>query len=222
VRFDWQHSMGAASYDEFVEALRKNIYAFCGKVQTKFYSRRRAEQRLEEEAKLAIAYTFGEFNPDKNYIVKKDWPRAFVMLIRTEEGGWQAAIEPWLGHDDITSVDGIEPVLVPVEWGKTPITVMSRIRSALPWGRREAVLDVALDPAKPQQPRAAPPRVTERDLPPNGRPEAPAQKTAPPTLQTPPVQTINRPPQPQRQSPRADLLNRSPAKRPEPGRKPRP
>lgn len=193
-RLDWHHAMGAASLDEFLEALRKNIYAFCSKVQTRFYSRRKAEARLEEEAKLAIAYTFSEFNPDKRYIVRKDWPRAFVMIIRTEEGGWQAAIEPWLGHDDITSVDGLEPVLVPIEWGKTPISVMSRIRNALPWSRKETVLDVALAPAKPApQPLQ---RVVDRDLAPTGYPEGQTRPRSQATPQRPASQQVTRPPTP--------------------------
>ncbi len=181
-RPDWQHALGMVSLDEAIDLVRKEIYAGCSRSPTRFMSRKGATKRLEEDACIAIAYAYSQLNPDRTYIVHKGWPRAFAIIAKTEDGsGYEAIIEPWLGHDDITNVDGIEPVRVPVEWGKQPAGVLNRIRSLLPWKHK-----LADPPLELKQPAARQPtRVIDRDLAPTGYPEGLTRKPAPATPQAP-------------------------------------
>lgn len=201
-RFDWTQALGGASLDDAIELIRREIHAGCSHSPTKFMSRKRATKRLEEDACIAIAYAYTKLNPDRRYIVRKDWPRAFAIIAKNAEGdGYEAIIEPWLGPDDITNMDGIEPVRVPIEWGKQPASVLARIRNALPWNRPEPAAPLEL-----KEPVPTPTRLVDRDLAPTGYPEGATRKPPPAA--------------PPRPSPKADMLKRADAARP-PG-KPKP
>ena len=132
--------------DFAVEKVRRNIIAECSAASIAGLSRKDAENLLSEVARHAIAKTFAEIYPKREFKVTDSWPRAPVII-----SGNIAVIDQWIGHDYMDDGEGIKPVNVEVNRqppmkldGRRPLKV--------------ALSEVFDGPDGTLKPRAAPPK----------------------------------------------------------------
>ena len=98
--------------DEIIDQIRKRVEARTAILKIIVRSRSAAETEIEQAARFEIVAAYRDANPGRDYQVKRNWPLAQAML--NDEG--MVMIRIWIGHDFEDGRNGIEPILVKVDW----------------------------------------------------------------------------------------------------------